>query len=1032
MKFFTKNKFVFKLIVCLCLCLTIMNVCVSIKVYADDIPQTCPEDGNALYQKATNGGGIYRDGAGITCHVRCPHGLMLEANAMSNTGLYTFSDGCQTDQSGQHWSVPNPENPDSPTITGPAPITSEVDVSDAAEALLGVGGKLLTPVVQLCTALGDAVMNIIHDQIMGTTSELVVNTSKGFWAKVAAIFAAIAMIAVLVLATVATGGLSGILASVAVGVIGVIKVPLVLGVAAWAYVGVQGSGMPEVTLLPMYSIGPEEIFKGKILLFDVNIFDPKEVYVEYTENGATGEMPVSEWNKRGESEEVDNKIASFYFFYDESGEKVITSTNNAAYDLKNAVTRWYYTFRNLAIVALMIVLVYVGIRILISSSAADKSKYKEMFMDWLIGICLVFLMHYIMVFAINLTQNITNLLSSVAGETHHVVKIVDANEVLIQCIEKDEKLKQTIDGNNINWTTNLMGKIRILAQQQDGTFAYIGFSICFLVLVFYTVIFAFTYLKRVLYLMFLTIIAPLVAVSYPLDKIRDGRAQGFDMWLKEYIINLLIQPLHLLLYILLVSMAIDLSATNVIYSLVALGFMMPAEKFVRKMFGFDRASSPGFLSGAAGAAIAMNAIHSLSRFAQRGIGGGDKGPRGLKEGNNNSNDFLDRASETGNNNSALIAEMAKENKGEELKDDNNKKENNNKEQDQNQNKQRKQDLLDGEEGQNQEPQFLTEDEMIEKEQLGEYLDNNDKNTIPPEEMEQWDNNYNRYMELQEKEEQERARLTGEIDDDDTTEEQPPQEEPLPEEQPTILAESPEDTGRYRDSRFGRVGRAINGTLNNGKVRYVAKESLRTMGRTIGTGARVFTGAAGGIIGASAGVASGSPGDIVKNTAMGATAGAAIGGGVVKTATNIGRNIYSGGVQARNEMRREVYGPNYGSAQRKEKDAQFKRNKEMRRLYASKLGLEGNESAIDAAMDDAIKYREYGVTDNKIILEAMTMDNGNQNNRANADRIAAARMANVTKTENDFQRNFERFAKAPGLSKTQLKTLERRVRRITGL
>ena len=38
---------------------------------------------------------------------------------------------------------------------------------------------------------------------------------------------------------------------------------------------------------------------------------------------------------------------------------------------------------------------------------------------------------------------------------------------------------------------------------------------------------------------FLTIIAPLVALTYPIDKINDGKAQAFNMWFKEYIFNLL-------------------------------------------------------------------------------------------------------------------------------------------------------------------------------------------------------------------------------------------------------------------------------------------------------------------------------------------------------------------------------------------------------------------------------------------------------------------------------------------------------------
>ena len=46
-------------------------------------------------------------------------------------------------------------------------------------------------------------------------------------------------------------------------------------------------------------------------------------------------------------------------------------------------------------------------------------------------------------------------------------------------------------------------------------------------------------------------IAPFVALTYPIDKLNDGQAQGFNKWLKEYIFNLLIQPMHLLLYTIL-------------------------------------------------------------------------------------------------------------------------------------------------------------------------------------------------------------------------------------------------------------------------------------------------------------------------------------------------------------------------------------------------------------------------------------------------------------------------------------------------
>ena len=110
---------------------------------------------------------------------------------------------------------------------------------------------------------------------------------------------------------------------------------------------------------------------------------------------------------------------------------------------------------------------------------------------------------------------------------------------------------------------------------------------------------------------FLTIIAPLVALTYPIDKVTDGKAQGFDVWFKEYIFNLLLQPLHLLLYTILVGSAMELATENIIYSIVVLGFMTPAEKLLRQMFNFQKASTPGLFAGAAGAGLLMTGMRWL-------------------------------------------------------------------------------------------------------------------------------------------------------------------------------------------------------------------------------------------------------------------------------------------------------------------------------------------------------------------------------------------------------------------------------------
>ena len=355
-------------------------------------------------------------------------------------------------------------------------------------------------------------------------------------------------------------------------------------------VGYQENTVPNDFYLPVYSLSPEEIFQGKILMLNVDFFGkPKEIKAKMKEVDEEGEK----------SEEVE------YYYYMEDDKEVITSPQDIGAQLSSTISKWYVSLRYIAIVIMMIVLLYVGIRMLISTVASDKAKYKQILQDWLMGMVILFSIHYIMVFSNVIVKSLTKVLSSSVEGTTYTGVIQDKNGKLKEFFEetfgKDNEYITNINGKDtLVWPTNLMGILRIGAQLARWGSEYIGLAICFIVLVIFTAFFLFTYLKRVIYMAFLTLMAPLVAVTYPIDKLNDGQSQGFNKWFKEYIFNLLIQPLHLLLYYILVTSAFDLAGENVIYSIVAIGFMIPAEKLLRSFFGFEKsATAPSALTGAA-------------------------------------------------------------------------------------------------------------------------------------------------------------------------------------------------------------------------------------------------------------------------------------------------------------------------------------------------------------------------------------------------------------------------------------------------
>ena len=341
---------------------------------------------------------------------------------------------------------------------------------------------------------------------------------------------------------------------------------------------------------------------------------------------------------------------------------------STAYNLRPVIANWYNILRDISIVGMLSILVYVGIRIMLSSTAGDKAKYKQLLVDWVVAICLLFLMQYIMSFSNIAVKKLTSVIQSAVVSTTESDKL-SANEKkaaeekgkldgdvavtrgtqLFEIEDKelvkkaytilveenktdtdDSKLFTNGNSGSLYWpTNNFTEQARMLGQLTDEddnatnyAYASIGYKIIYIVLVLYTLIFTWTYVKRVVYMAFLTMIAPLVALTYPIDKMNDGKAQAFNMWFKEYIFNLLIQPLHLILYMVLIGSAMTFASQNLIYAVVAIGFMTPAEKLMRKFFGFEKAGTPGMFAGPAGAALMMGGINKLLRPPHPPKGGG--------------------------------------------------------------------------------------------------------------------------------------------------------------------------------------------------------------------------------------------------------------------------------------------------------------------------------------------------------------------------------------------------------------------------
>lgn len=335
----------------------------------------------------------------------------------------------------------------------------------------------------------------------------------------------------------------------------------------------------------------ENIIKGKFLLFDANIF--KEV-------GDGDYYDKFEWLIGTDGDYVGETLG-----YYEEGAKVT---------LRNTIAGWYYSLRNFAIVALLSVLVYVGIRMITSTISQDKAKYKMMFKDWLIAICLLVAMHYIMIGVLNFTDEITK---AIGIDTEGGTQI----GYIMSLIENINENKEQGDFLEVRYIDDEGTKYHI-----SDAYAY---EMLLLGIIVLTGLFAWKYMKREFTIIFLILLGPISCVTYPIDKISDGKAQAFNKWLTEFIYNVLVQPFHLLLYTVLCGSAVQLANRNVLYGFACMLMLIPAEKFVKEMFGFREKIGGGPL-----AAASMGAIGSQIANRIKGGGSGKSSNSGGKDSSN--------------------------------------------------------------------------------------------------------------------------------------------------------------------------------------------------------------------------------------------------------------------------------------------------------------------------------------------------------------------------------------------------------------
>lgn len=263
----------------------------------------------------------------------------------------------------------------------------------------------------------------------------------------------------------------------------------------------------------------------------------------------------------------------------------VTPQSDLVKDLKEPISIMYNIFKNLAIIGYLIILIYIGIRIMLdSTSAKKKATYKETFFTWVAGIFILFFMPYYMKYVIALNDAFVYYLSHSANVMTDAAKRAKPAEIKQSEIDKGF-VKADFD-NAIDTTsaTDYMSTIYRIAEEKNR----LGFALAYLILSWQVVMMIVYYYKRAFTIAILIIIFPLVAFTFVWDKLNDGASQGLSEWIKEYTIDVFVQSFHAIVFVFVCNTIYSTllnGSADFILLMIASSFVFNGEEILKQIFG---------------------------------------------------------------------------------------------------------------------------------------------------------------------------------------------------------------------------------------------------------------------------------------------------------------------------------------------------------------------------------------------------------------------------------------------------------------
>lgn len=276
--------------------------------------------------------------------------------------------------------------------------------------------------------------------------------------------------------------------------------------------------------------------------------------------------------------------------------------------MKDIVQNFYYSFFALAGTVFVLAAVVIGIKLAFSALASEKARYKEAIKSWIMGLGMLFLMHFVLagMFAIN--EQICISASKICKNVTFEVSILEFIPVAGSMIKNMINIAGSIFGNpNASDFTNISvqgyGGL-ILKFAMNGIFQQdLVYSIGLAIMLGQTFTLIIMYIKRVFYCIILGMIAPLIVAMDTIQKVVTGRDSGvLKNWFQNMvaiIFNQSFQAIFLCVTLILISKISKSENSDLIVGLVSvicLNAIMKFDKLFKELLGIKDSKVMGGLN----------------------------------------------------------------------------------------------------------------------------------------------------------------------------------------------------------------------------------------------------------------------------------------------------------------------------------------------------------------------------------------------------------------------------------------------------